>query len=118
MPAFAKRIKNMERSAAVIAGLFQSANDPEIISFGIGAPAKEALPVEIVREIANSCSRNQMRDVFFEEAELDDPEAWVRARIQGDDLRTETQTLPGGAVCVYAEHAGLFQKFLFTPIDD
>ena len=73
---------------------------------------------EIVREIANSCSRNQMRDVFFEEAELDDPEAWVRARIQGDDLRTETQTLPGGAVCVYAEHAGLFQKFLFTPIDD
>ncbi len=72
---------------------------------------------EIVREIANSCSRNQMRDVFFEEAELDDPEAYVRAQIRGEGLKLETQALAGGAVCVYAEQAGLFQKFLFTPLD-
>lgn len=73
---------------------------------------------EIVREIANNCSRNQMRDVFFLEAELDDPEAWVRAQIKGEGLTTEVQSLPGGAVCVYAEQVGLFQKFLFTPVDD
>ncbi len=72
---------------------------------------------EIVREIENNCARNQMRDVFFEEAELDDPESYVRAQLRGEGLNLETRTLPGGAVCVYAEQAGLFQKFLFTPLD-
>ena len=33
---------------------------------------------ELVREIQNSCSGNQMRDVFFEEIETDDPVAYVR----------------------------------------
>ena len=28
---------------------------------------------ELVREIQNSCSGNQMRDVFFDEIETDDP---------------------------------------------
>ena len=28
---------------------------------------------EVVREIENQCARNQMRDVFFEEIETDDP---------------------------------------------
>ncbi len=72
---------------------------------------------EIVREIANSCSRNQMRDVFFEEAELDDPESYVREQIQGEGLRVEKEELPGGGVRVFAEHAGLLQKFTFTPLD-
>ena len=39
---------------------------------------------EVVREIQNSCSGNQMRDVFFEEIETDDPEAWVRALLGGE----------------------------------
>ena len=30
---------------------------------------------EIVHEIFNECANNQMRDVFFEEAEVEDPEA-------------------------------------------
>ena len=33
---------------------------------------------EIVREIFNQCSNNQMRDVSFEEREVEDPEAYVR----------------------------------------
>ena len=73
---------------------------------------------EVVREIANSCSRNQMRDVFFEEVETDNPEAYVRSRIKGDDVRLEVDSLGGGAVCIYVESAGMFQKFLFTPLDD
>jgi len=52
MPEFAKRIDYMASSAAVIRGLFGAMNDPETISFGGGAPASEALPVEQVREIA------------------------------------------------------------------
>ena len=72
---------------------------------------------EVVREIANSCSRNQMRDVFFEEVETEDPEAYVRSRIKGDDVRLQVDTLSGGAVCIFVESAGMNQKFLFTPLD-
>lgn len=71
---------------------------------------------EVVREIANSCSRNQMRDVFFEEVETDDPESYVRSLLRSKELRLERQDLAGGACCVYAECDGLFQKFLFTPL--
>ncbi|HOO13114.1 MAG TPA: PLP-dependent aminotransferase family protein, partial [Bacillota bacterium] len=52
MPKFAQRMKTMEKSANIIKGLFGAMNDPELISFGGGAPAREALPVDIVREIA------------------------------------------------------------------
>jgi 2-aminoadipate transaminase len=38
-------------------------NDPELISFGGGAPAREALPVDIVREIANDIMRVDSRGV-------------------------------------------------------
>ncbi len=53
MPKFAKRMEYMEKSAGIIRSLFNSMTDPEIISFGGGAPAKEALPIDIVREITN-----------------------------------------------------------------
>ena len=36
---------------------------------------------ELVHEIKNSCPNNQMRDVFIEEIETDDPVAFVRARL-------------------------------------
>ena len=34
---------------------------------------------ELVREIPNLCRNNQMRDVFFDEVETDDPVAYVRS---------------------------------------
>ena len=43
----------MEGSARIVRHLFSAMTDPEMISFGGGAPAMEALPVDIVREIAN-----------------------------------------------------------------
>ena len=73
---------------------------------------------EVVREIANSCSRNQMRDVFFSEIETDDPEAYVRREVKGQELHLELQPLQDGALCIYVESAGMFQKFLFTPLED
>jgi 2-aminoadipate transaminase len=63
MPAFAQRMNTMEKSAAIIRGLFGAMNDPGIISFGGGAPAKEALPVDIVREIADDVIRRDGRGV-------------------------------------------------------
>jgi hypothetical protein len=73
---------------------------------------------EVVREISNNCSRNQMRDVFFEEVEIESPEAYVRRSIKGSDVHLDVQPLADGAVCIYVESAGMFQKFLFTPLDD
>jgi len=73
---------------------------------------------EIVREIFNQCSGNQMRDVFFEEAELEDPEAYVRGQIKGENVHLEREDLADGVVCVHVEQAGLLQKFSFTPLDD
>ncbi|MDO9508855.1 MAG: hypothetical protein Q7I97_05860, partial [Thermovirgaceae bacterium] len=63
MPAFAQRMKTMEKSAAIIRGLFSTMGDPGVISFGGGAPAREALPVDIVREIANDVIRTDSRGV-------------------------------------------------------
>jgi len=71
---------------------------------------------EVVREIQNSCANNQMRDVFFEEVETDDPEAYVRSLLGGkiDELTVERGE--DGNLTVYVCSSGLRQKFLFTLI--
>ena len=43
---FAKRMEYMSSSAKVIENLFKAMGDPETISFGGGAPARETLPAE------------------------------------------------------------------------
>jgi 2-aminoadipate transaminase len=53
MAKYAKRIANMQASADVIRQLFEAMGDPETISFGGGAPAREALPVEQIHDIAD-----------------------------------------------------------------
>ncbi len=71
---------------------------------------------EMVREIENQCANNQMRDVFFEEVETDDPAAYVREMLKGKAVEL-TVDLPGpGRVNVYANTSGMIQKFLFTEI--
>lgn len=71
---------------------------------------------EVVREIANSCQRNQMRDVFFFEAETDDPASWVRQELQERDVEITTETNSRGEITVFARSGGLLQKFLFTEL--
>lgn len=63
MPAFAKRLDYMAGSAAIIRGLFGAMNDPETISFGGGAPASDALPVEQIRAIAGDILSRDTRGV-------------------------------------------------------
>ena len=63
MPAFANRMEYMVGSAAIIRSLFGAMNDPETISFGGGAPASDALPVEQIREIAADVLRRDARGV-------------------------------------------------------
>ena len=59
---------------------------------------------EVVREIANSCERNQMRDVLFFEGDADGP-----VHLTAEEGRP-------GEMTVFVESAGMYQKFLFTEL--
>lgn len=71
---------------------------------------------ELVHEIKNSCPNNQMRDIFFEEIECEDPEAYLRRRLQGKQLELTREDNAGGTVTIHAVVDGMTEKFVFTPI--
>ena len=72
---------------------------------------------EVVREIQNSCERNQMRDVFFDEIETDDPMEAVRSLLKDEAGPVLTlQKHSGESFTIYAECSGITQRFLFTKI--
>ena len=71
---------------------------------------------ELVHEIKNSCPNNQMRDIFFEEIECDDPETWLRNRLKGKTIELTSEYSGNGAVTIHALVDGMTEKFVFTPI--
>ena len=48
---------------------------------------------EVVHEIFNECANNQMRDVFFQEAVIDDLEEYVRSRHKDKDVELKREDL-------------------------
>ncbi|MEG0912171.1 MAG: hypothetical protein RSB78_03145 [Oscillospiraceae bacterium] len=70
---------------------------------------------EMIREIFNKCSGNQMRDVFFDEVETDDPVGYVRESCEDRSAKIEC-TEENGDVIVTVEAPGLKQRFSFTEI--
>lgn len=71
---------------------------------------------ELVREIPNLCRNNQMRDIFFDEVQTDDPVAYVRNFLKDNQVELSADSREDGTVTVYAVADGLTQKFIFTPI--
>ena len=71
---------------------------------------------EVVREIKNLCPNNQMRDIFFDEVETEDPETYVRNFLKGKAVEVTAERGTNGAVTVHATCDGLMQRFVFTPI--
>ena len=71
---------------------------------------------EMVREIKNLCPNNQMRDIFFDEVQTEDPVAYVKAFLKGKAVSVSAEPGHGGVVTVYADCDGLIQKFVFTPV--
>ena len=71
---------------------------------------------ELVHEIKHLCRNNQMRDIFFEEVECDDPESYIRDKYRGRVVELSAEHGSGGAVTVHAVIDGLMEKFGFTPI--
>ena len=71
---------------------------------------------EVVREIPNLCPNNQMRDIFFDEVDTDDPVEYVRRFLKDTAVQLTAERKADGTVTVYAVADGLTQKFIFTPI--
>ncbi|MEG1524615.1 MAG: hypothetical protein RRZ24_01125 [Clostridia bacterium] len=71
---------------------------------------------EMVREIYNACSGNQMRDVSIEEVALADPAAYVRSIVKGENVKIEEDLLSDGTIVLHVECAGLLQQFSFTEL--
>ena len=71
---------------------------------------------ELVHEIKNSCPNNQMRDIFFDEIQCDDPEDWLRRKLAGKALELTREDGHGGTVTIHAVVDGMTEKYVFTPI--
>lgn len=71
---------------------------------------------EMVREIKNLCPNNQMRDIFFDEVQTPDPEAYVRQLLKGKTVELSSERRTDGTVTVHAVVDGMIQVFQFTPI--
>ena len=73
---------------------------------------------EVVHEIFNLCSGNQMRDVFIEEVELPENgfEAYIRKRHKEKELVLEREDLPNGNVIYVVMTAEIKQRYSFSEI--
>ena len=72
---------------------------------------------EVVREIQNECTNNQMRDVFFDEVETDDPGQTVREMLRDEkNLKLTVETKDEDNLTVFADCSGMVQKYVFTRI--
>lgn len=71
---------------------------------------------EVVHEIFNQCSGNQMRDVFIEEAFIEDLEAYVKSRHGEESAEFQREDLEDGTVMIHVNVAGLLQRYTFTEL--
>ena len=71
---------------------------------------------ETAWEIFNQCANNQMRDVFFDEIEIEDPEQFIQQKFKGQSLTYEREVLADGTVIFYINASGIRQKYSFTEI--
>ena len=71
---------------------------------------------ELVHEIKNLCRNNQMRDIFFEEIQCDDPVEYLKSRLAGKRLELTVEPGAEGTVTIHALVDGMMEKFVFTPV--
>ena len=72
---------------------------------------------EMIREIFNSCSNNQMRDVYVTEVETDDPAKIMEQYQKYEDDLLEREETDAGVIFFNLYSHGLRQRFTFTPDD-
>ena len=71
---------------------------------------------EVVHEIFNLCSGNQMRDVFIEEIEIPKGafEEYIKSRHKEKEITLEREDLPDGNVRFTVYTAEIKQRYSFT----
>jgi hypothetical protein len=98
-----------KRKAAFCGNFSEPAERPG----GLGVFMKE---YEVIWEVFNSCPRNQMRDIFIEEVELEDPEAYVKAKFAGKEVSYEKTVLADGSEIYDIVTSGIKQRCTFSEI--
>jgi len=71
---------------------------------------------ETVWEIFNECANNQMRDVFFDEVEIDDIEEFLHRKFKGKEVSYEKSVLEDGTIVYDIDASGIKQRYSFTEI--
>lgn len=71
---------------------------------------------EVIWEIFNQCANNQMRDIFFEEIEISDPEAYVKHKFKDRVLEYEKTDRLDGTIVFDIVTSGIKQRMTFTEV--
>ena len=71
---------------------------------------------EVIWEIFNKCPNNQMRDVFVDEIEVEDPEEFIKEKFKGEDVSYEKTVLKDGTIIFDITTSQIKQRYSFTEI--
>ena len=71
---------------------------------------------EPVWEIFNDCPNNQMRDIFIDEVETDDPEDYIKKKFADKALTYDKTVHADGTVVFDIVTSGIKQRYTFTEI--
>ena len=71
---------------------------------------------ETVWEIFNLCANNQMRDVFIDEIETDDTDAYVGNKFKDKQITFEKTVLENGTIVYDINASGIKERLSFTEI--
>ena len=71
---------------------------------------------EVIREIFNLCSGNQMRDVYVDELEIKDVDAYMDQFRKGSDVQEERSVSKDGTIVYDIVANGLKQRVSFSEL--
>jgi len=69
---------------------------------------------ELIREIFNLCSGNQMRDVFVSEVETDNTDEYIKQFLTGGKVSVEKSRNKEGSIIFDVVTDDLRQRYTFT----
>ena len=70
----------------------------------------------VLREIFNQCSGNQMRDIYVEEADIDNVDAYMNMFRTGTNITEERFEQDDGTIIYDINVDGLRQRISFQPL--
>jgi predicted RNA-binding protein len=101
------------RVSGVLEGVDLVKNAILIRPFPVTGAAKK---YEMIREIFNNCSGNQMRDVDVQEIETDDVDAYLARLYRGEHFTSARSVSEKGVVVFDIDTSGMTQRVSFTEI--